>query len=50
MVALWNRADHYIFMLWFVLSFFFFFPRPISAAADWMSALLPHMVVALVRI
>jgi len=26
MVALWNRADHYIFMLWFVLllSFFFF--------------------------
>jgi len=20
MVALWNRADHYIFMLWFVLS------------------------------
>jgi len=27
MVALWNRADHYIFMRWFVLlllSFFFF--------------------------
>ena len=23
MVALWNRADHYIFALWF-LSFFFF--------------------------
>jgi len=23
MVALWNRADHYIFILWF-LSFFFF--------------------------
>jgi len=23
MVALCNRADHYIFMLWFVLSFFF---------------------------
>jgi len=23
MVALWNRADHYIFMLWFVLSFFY---------------------------
>ena len=22
MVALWNRADYYIFMLWFVLSFF----------------------------
>ena len=24
MVALWNRTDHYIFMLWFVLSFSFF--------------------------
>jgi len=24
MVALWNRADHYIFILWFLLSFFFF--------------------------
>jgi len=23
MVALWNRVDHYIFILWFV-SFFFF--------------------------
>jgi len=49
MVALCNRADHYIFMLWFVLSFFlsfflFYFPRLISAAADWMSAILPHMV------
>ena len=27
-----------------VCSFFFFFPRLISAAADWMSAILPHMV------
>ena len=35
----------YIFMLWFVLSSsFFFIPRLISAAADWMSAILPHMV------
>ena len=25
MVALWNRADHYIFMLLFVLSSFFLF-------------------------
>jgi len=24
MVALCNRADHYIFALWFLLSFFFF--------------------------
>ena len=45
MVALWNRTDHYIFALWLLLSFFLFFiPRLISAAADWMSAILPHMV------
>ena len=51
MVALWNRADHYIFALWFLLllsssSFFFFlfFPHLISAIADWISAILPHMV------
>ena len=46
MVALWNRTDHYIFMLWFVLSSSSssFFPRLISAAADWMSAILPYMV------
>jgi len=46
MVALWNRADHYIFILSFVLcSFFFLFlPRLIAAPADWMSAILPHMV------
>jgi len=25
MVALWNRADHYIFALWLLLSFFLFF-------------------------
>jgi len=48
MVALRNRADHYIFMLWFVLllllSFFFFFPRLISAVGDWMFIILWHMV------
>jgi len=27
MVALWNRADHYIFMLWFVLLLFFSSPN-----------------------
>ena len=27
MVAIWNRADHYIFALWF-LSIFFFFSSP----------------------
>jgi len=31
MVTLWNRADHYIFALWFLLSFF---GRLISAVAD----------------
>ena len=25
MVALWNRADHYIFILWFLSSIFFFY-------------------------
>jgi len=48
MVALCNRADHYIFMLWFVLSSFFllssFFPRLISAVGDWMFTILWHMV------
>jgi len=44
MVALWNRADHYIFARWFLLSFFFFFRRLISAVADWMSAILPRLV------
>jgi len=24
-IALWNKADHYIFALWFLLSFFFLF-------------------------
>jgi len=48
MVALWNRADHYIFILWFLLSSVFF-PRLISAVAEWMSAILAHGV-ALVRI
>ena len=46
MVALCNRADHYIFMLWFVLlsSSFLFFPRLISAVGDWMFTILWHMV------
>jgi len=42
MVALWNRADHYIFILWFLSSSFF--PRLISSVADWMTTILPHMV------
>jgi len=44
MVALWNRADHYIFAPCFLLLSSFFFPRLISAVTDWMSAILPHMV------
>jgi len=39
MVALRNRADHYIFML-----FLLFFPRLISAVGDWMFTTLRHMV------
>ena len=50
MVALCNRATIYIFMPWFVVVVvllllpLLLFPRLISAAADWMSAILPHMV------
>jgi len=42
MAALGNRAGHYI----FALSIFYlsFFPRLISAVADSMSTILPHMV------
>jgi len=45
MVALCNRADHYIFTLFFFLLLsFFFFPRLISAVGDWMFTILWHMV------
>jgi len=47
MAELRNRAVHYIFVLWFLLllsSVFFFFPRLISAVADWMSLILLNMV------
>jgi len=45
-VFLYNRADHYIFTLWLLLSssFFFFFSRLISVVGDWMFTILPHMV------
>jgi len=43
MAALWNRAGHYIFVLWFLSSVFLsFFPRLISAVADCMSTILIH--------
>ena len=35
-----NRAGHYIFALWFLLSSFFI--RIISAVADWMPSILAH--------
>ena len=44
MAALCNRAGHYIFALWFRLLSSIFFSRLISAVADWMSTILPHMV------
>jgi len=40
----YKMAEHYIFILSFVLLLSSFFPRLISAAADWMSAILPHMM------
>jgi len=33
-----------MFMLWFLSSSIFFFPRLISAAEHWMSIILRHMV------
>jgi len=45
MVILCNRADHiYFHPVVCFSSFYLFFLRLISAAADWMSAILPHMV------
>ena len=50
MVAVCNRADHYVFILSFVLLLLLLlllllsFPRLISAVAGWMSAILLHMV------
>ena len=42
MTILRKRCGHYIFALWFLSSSFF--PRLISAVADWMSPILAHMV------
>ena len=42
MVALCNRADHYIFILFLLSSSFF--PRLISTVGDWMLTILWHMV------
>jgi len=52
MAALWNRAGHYIFILWLLSSVFYLssFPRLISAAAHWMSTILRHNDVVLVQI
>jgi len=44
MAALWNRADHYIFILFLFFLSSFFFSRLISAVRDWMSTILPQMV------
>jgi len=41
MVALCNRADHYIFILFLLLSYF---SRLISAVGDWRFTILWHMV------
>jgi len=48
MVALWNRADHYIFVLWF-LSFFFFSSPNLSRRRSDVYHTSTHGV-ALVRI
>ena len=48
MAALWNRAGHYIFALWF-LSFFFFFSLNLSGRRLYVYHTSTH-AVALVRI
>ena len=45
MLALCNRADHYIFIMFLLLLLSSsFFPRLISAVGDWMFTILWHMV------
>ena len=44
MAALCSICGHYIFALWFLFYIFFFILRLISSVADWMSAILAHMV------
>ena len=44
MVALWNRADITFSSCGSFLLSSSFFPRLISAATDWMSTILRHMV------
>ena len=44
MAALRSRCGHYIFSLLFLLLLSIFFPRLISAVADLMSTIFPHMV------
>ena len=39
-----SRCGRYIFVLWFLLSSFFPFPRLISVFAEWMTAILPHVM------
>jgi len=44
LVVIMAALGHYIFALWYLLLLSIFFPRLISAVADWMSAILAHMV------
>jgi len=42
MAALHSRCGHYIFAMWFLL-LISFSPRLMSAVADWMSTIPPHI-------
>jgi len=42
MAALRSRCGHYIFVLFLLL--LSFFPRLVSAVADWMFTILPHVM------
>ena len=45
MAAVWNDRPLYFCPVVSFFLCFFFFPRLISAVADWMSTILPHMVL-----
>ena len=44
MAAVRSRCGHYIFVMWFLLLLSSFFPRIISAVAEWVSTVLLYMV------
>jgi len=50
MVTLWHRADHYNFILWFLLLLLSFFPSPNLSHSTLVVCYTPTRGVALVQI